>query len=674
MNKIIIFFLMFLSFAQAQKNPNPIKSVDQKIKHLMRLQDERDILEIGKYLKDTNPEVLKQAALALANLQDTIAVPLLSEISSRQSEEDKIPFVFALGRIGPSSITGEYLFAELGNAGSSNLRTALYEALGRAGSPVYLDSLLSIPIQSNAEKFSKLTGIIRFAIRGIKNNSSIAYIVSCLNNDDEKVREKAAYALSRSSGPTQLKDYLEEIIPGLKKERQDAYLIINALMPLAQNDTLKQIFISYMDKDWKEQLSALKALEKYQLSKDDLNLVIKTGGSSNEHVRLALFRFLSKASLKDSNDANYVQEIIKGFLVKENLNWRERAELYISLANRAGEKALDDLIKESQSKNPLYNAKMIRAIGDINSLSAVNALLFKLNVSEPQPNMAQLEAISRLRTKVKLDTTEIDQIKNILLRSLKSKNIAVVTTAVIAANNNQFRNLIPFKEYASVYNRLKLPDDVEGILEFVKLFTLIRSAESISILEKMVNSESDAVSKTAIDNLYDLTGKEYSRSTTEAVKTKNSYYDFKYLEKITKNPFIEIVTGKGKIKIELFPKDAPFTCMSICKLIDRKYFDKLIFHRVVSNFVIQGGDPMGTGWGGPGYSIRTEISQQTFGTGYLGMASAGKDTEGSQFFITHSPQSHLDGRYTVFGKVVEGMDVVNIVQEGDRMVSVRRIR
>ncbi|HQY19474.1 MAG TPA: peptidylprolyl isomerase [Ignavibacteria bacterium] len=128
---------------------------------------------------------------------------------------------------------------------------------------------------------------------------------------------------------------------------------------------------------------------------------------------------------------------------------------------------------------------------------------------------------------------------------------------------------------------------------------------------------------------------------------------------------IVIKTNKGNIRIELFPDAAPLTVLNFLKLSEKNYFDGTIFHRVVPNFVIQGGDPTGTGYGGPGYSIRSEFSPVDFGTGYLGMASSGKDTESSQFFITHSATPHLDGRYTVFGKVTEGLDVVDIIMIGD---------
>jgi peptidyl-prolyl cis-trans isomerase B (cyclophilin B) len=105
--------------------------------------------------------------------------------------------------------------------------------------------------------------------------------------------------------------------------------------------------------------------------------------------------------------------------------------------------------------------------------------------------------------------------------------------------------------------------------------------------------------------------------------------------------------------------------MNFFKLAKKGYYNGTIFHRVVPNFVIQGGDPTGTGFSGPGYSIRTEISPVGFGEYMVGMASSGKDTEGSQFFITHSPQPHLDGKYTMFGIVMQGRDVVDKIQIGD---------
>jgi cyclophilin family peptidyl-prolyl cis-trans isomerase/HEAT repeat protein len=137
------------------------------------------------------------------------------------------------------------------------------------------------------------------------------------------------------------------------------------------------------------------------------------------------------------------------------------------------------------------------------------------------------------------------------------------------------------------------------------------------------------------------------------------------------SPHAFIETDKGTIEIELAVLDAPLTVDNFVTLARKGYFNGLVIHRVVPDFVVQDGDPRGDGEGGPGYTIRDEINQRPYLRGTVGMALAGKDTGGSQFFITHSPQPHLDARYTVFGHVVSGMDVVDRIAQGDIVRSVR---
>jgi len=131
-----------------------------------------------------------------------------------------------------------------------------------------------------------------------------------------------------------------------------------------------------------------------------------------------------------------------------------------------------------------------------------------------------------------------------------------------------------------------------------------------------------------------------------------------------------IETEKGNIVIELFEKDAPNTVANFESLIKKGFYNGLIFHRVIPGFVIQGGCPHGTGTGGPGYKIKCEINPNKHLRGSLSMAHAGKDTGGSQFFICYDALPHLDGVHTVFGKVLEGMEVVDAIEQGDKMKEV----
>ncbi len=137
--------------------------------------------------------------------------------------------------------------------------------------------------------------------------------------------------------------------------------------------------------------------------------------------------------------------------------------------------------------------------------------------------------------------------------------------------------------------------------------------------------------------------------------------------------FVEISTLRGVAKLELDCPLAPLTCLNFLQLVNQGFYDGLELHRVVPDFVVQGGDPRGDGWGGPGYTIRDEINASSFGEGVIGMALAGPDTGGSQFFITLSPQPHLDASFTAFGRVIEGFDVLLQLEQGARIERMREV-
>lgn len=139
-----------------------------------------------------------------------------------------------------------------------------------------------------------------------------------------------------------------------------------------------------------------------------------------------------------------------------------------------------------------------------------------------------------------------------------------------------------------------------------------------------------------------------------------------------KRYLVTMETSRGSIEIELDPKHAPRTVNNFVFLAGEGFYDGVTFHRVIGHFMIQGGDPTGTGRGGPGYRFSDEFEGNplTHTAKVISMANAGPNTNGSQFFITHSPQPHLNGKHTVFGKVVKGQDVVDAIQQGDSMTRV----
>lgn len=158
----------------------------------------------------------------------------------------------------------------------------------------------------------------------------------------------------------------------------------------------------------------------------------------------------------------------------------------------------------------------------------------------------------------------------------------------------------------------------------------------------------------------------------ELNKAKNQVLStFATIQKQTNMPTADIQTEKGIMKVEFFQKDAPKTVQNFIDLAKKGYYDGLTFHRVIPNFVIQGGCPDGTGAGGPGYKIDCELDgdNQYHDRGVLSMAHAGRNTGGSQFFICHSRDNtaHLDRNHTCFGKVIEGLDVIDDIRQGDKI-------
>jgi cyclophilin family peptidyl-prolyl cis-trans isomerase len=150
------------------------------------------------------------------------------------------------------------------------------------------------------------------------------------------------------------------------------------------------------------------------------------------------------------------------------------------------------------------------------------------------------------------------------------------------------------------------------------------------------------------------------------VQTSNTASDYRRaMSRIGKQVTATVITTRGSFTIQFLPEDAPLTVDNFVQLARRGYFNGQTIPRVVPNFVIQAGDPRGDQNGGPGYQIRCEINEVMFERAAVGMALSGKDTGGSQWFVTHSAQPHLDGGYTVFGNVIRGMDVVDNIVRGD---------
>lgn len=249
-----------------------------------------------------------------------------------------------------------------------------------------------------------------------------------------------------------------------------------------------------------------------------------------------------------------------------------------------------------------------------------------------------------------------------ILDAISSNIAAIISIAAdgidsnfIANNYKRLKEIVSEQLIAFKSN----PDFIEATISLINLAERIDRDFYELMIEKTKSSELYSIRKFI------------------ASKTGNNKIGFKELDKFEdiwsyafKYKQATIKTSKGDVIIQFYSDIAPISVANFCMLAKQNFYNGIAFHRVVPGFVIQAGDPTATGWGGPGYDIVSEFSDTDFKIGYVGMASAGKDTEGSQFFIMQGSHPHLDSRYTLFGKVIDGMDVVYNINEDDLIISV----
>jgi len=205
---------------------------------------------------------------------------------------------------------------------------------------------------------------------------------------------------------------------------------------------------------------------------------------------------------------------------------------------------------------------------------------------------------------------------------------------------------------------------VEAALSIVGALEALKSPDAATVLSEML-SHANAELRTKAAKAMKTLGATLPSPMPRPVAAPNPIDAHDAARLAGLHPTATLRTSRGVVKMELLAAEAPGTVRNFIAIAKARRYRGVVFHRVVPNFVVQGGDPRGDGFGGPGWSIRCEYDPLHYDRGTVGMALAGKDTGGSQFFFTHSPQPHLDGRYTIFGRVTEGMEVVDVLQPFD---------
>lgn len=691
-------------------SPRPsVSSVPRDILlRVVRAEDERRWdTDLNSLLSDKSPSVRERAALAAGRIGDEREVPaLISLLQKDQDEGVRAMAAFALGET-ESANAADPLVADLSRS-EGKLRARIVEALGKIGAPLPKDgeasrslgaailSLLNSEHQSRSSSNQSILVIALTAALRVRPEGAGKVVAQFLTHSDPRVRADAANTLARlraKEGNEQLRKLL--------LSDADPIVRANAARVLGATED-KEAFDSLLDRALKDTDSRVRvsAIRSLAALKDQ---------RAAEGFRVRIAKLMAPNLSSPQAERNEILEVavmlgrvLQGTANKDALAWLSR--MRESFNNSAPEVEIAfERISPQQ-----YLAEL--GAGAAAKRKAQETLLLNWNAGS---SLAQgLAAIAALPDS-SIDKAQLAEQAQEILRAMleyRKSGITINTGGTVRSDYavpDVLRALAAFKpqdlnnvliahlEETDVIVRAtaaeqlgELPPDEATKSALIKAWSLSQPDKlndaSLAILDSLAKQKSAAandVIKTALGSTDYLIRRSAAALLKEngagdfsariGIMPRNTQADYeRAVSRIGKDLRAIVSTTQGAFTIELLPEHAPLNVDNFVELAKRGYFKGISFHRVVPNFVIQGGDPRGDGNGGPGYAVRCEINQVPYERGVVGMALSGKDTGGSQWFVTHSPQPHLDGGYTVFGRVTSGMDVVDRIARGDVIRSV----
>lgn len=615
------------------------------------LQEKQDIKGLLSLFRHKNPTLRFGAVMAFASIKDSTVLDSIYVMLADKNIKVREAAAYALGQIGSQKAT-RALMAAYDNKDSLNQKTVLnatiLEAMGKCGSPDYLKPLSGISTFYRSDTLlllGQMRGLYRYGLRGFTSPETVKRVVQVVKDKamPEPVQVMAANYLARIPN-IDIDSFSTDLISVVSYNpspnvRMAVASSLSKIKKTKIEDQLKSIFRK--EKDYRVQLNLLNTLKSapYETSRFFFRSVLN---NPNVHVAKAAASYFTENGIP--KDAAWYWTLARDTL-KEPLSVEmyTAANKHLPAYFKDSKAALNAELKYrfNQEKDAYIKAGYIRALA---KWPFNYSLLRQVGLSSgyiPVRTTALESLVEILKDpafyynlgeRAKEAKRELAEI---MAQAIVSNDVGLIAVAAGALREPKLNFRLWFPDYSFLTNalkRLKLPKDLETYQE----------------LEKTIAFFSD---------------------TPEPVHATPAYshpLDWKLLNTIKDKCLAIIETAKGKITVELYPEQAPASVANFIQLAQSGFFNQKYFHRVVSNFVVQSGCPRGDGYGSLNYTIRSELPPLHYDDeGYLGMASAGNHTECSQWFITHSPTPHLDGRYTIFGKVTEGMDVVHKLVQGD---------
>lgn len=594
------------------QSDNPLIRL-RAVEAIGRIQDPQDVEHLLPMLGDDDPSVVRETVFALGQIGSEAAAPALIEVNATARPEMQAIIADALGKVGGDAAIEELM--EMLHAFQGTVRGAAALGLAWAAAPQSMSALL-VAIHDGDPKVAWKA---IYALEKFESDRAQKTVLPFLDNADPLVRAYAARTLGK----------------------QHAH---GAVKPLAAR---------LRDDDMRVVINALNALGTILDGKKDGDVVEAMGmvarGHSSHHSRKASVIAMGRNAHKGAKDylAQTILDPYPGI----------RAESYKSLARSLGEDATLFINSGLNDSEAIVRLAAIEAFGIAEAKERLPFLIESATEdSDPLVRAAAVRALSHF---------DKDDVGAVLIGKLKDDDWVVATEAVSGLGAIEDKDAIPalIETYAARTERV----DVDVRLEILSVLTKMEAKEAARFAIEGLEAADPRIRKQSLELLQKI------GADVQVTPSDRDIYERDFRASRKRQLVLplgtrhaKIVTERGDIELELFGDDATQTVANFIHLSQSGFYEDLTFHRVVPNFVIQGGCPRGDGWGDPGYTIRSEFNQHRFERGYVGMAHAGKDTAGSQFFITHSPQPHLNGRYTIFGRVIAGMDVVDKIAQGDK--------
>jgi cyclophilin family peptidyl-prolyl cis-trans isomerase/HEAT repeat protein len=610
-----------------------------------RIGNEDSVVALVNLLKlDTDPSVRAMAAFALGEVERVAAAEALTAVVKKSDEpaEIRARALEALGKIAAALPQPE-------QARQRELGAVIREAL-------------EVESTQSGNQLTVLLGITA-ALRSRPADAGPT-LAKFLNSPDARVRSDAANALAR----LRLKDGNERLRFLVDTDR-DPNVRANAarVLGITEDPESFQLLLgrATSDVDERVRVSGIRGLAALK-NPNAADLLLKHITSNrNEIFEIAntVGRLIPQTDYHDA---------IFWFKTKNETLNHTAPEIEIAFARVAPAAYLAELEKLKAPADWRATAAIANALAEYATPDAIKA--------RPEMATAAEAALRKMLAYPNADNAIPDVLR--ALAAFKPKDLQQVLITHL-----QHRDVIVRATAADLLGDLPPSDDITRALIATWPFTTGDSLNdaALSILDSLGKQRNDTanagikvalrssdylVRRRAADLLKANGAGDFS-SAVGTVKTRNTATDYRRaLARIGRKVTAVVTTTRGSFTMELLPSEAPLTVDNFVQLAQRNYFRNVTIHRVVPNFVIQDGDPRGDGNGGPGYQIRCEINQVPYDRATLGMALSGKDTGGSQWFVTHAPQPHLDGGYTVFGRVVAGMEVVDRIERGDVVKSI----